>query len=914
MKQKFDLVISGLSLAGCYLALTAAENGKSVAVCDLHEFAGFDIAGTNELFCEVGSERYKYFKALNLPHTIIGNMAVASEGAVKKALAQQLYDKGVTVFYLSQPVAVKANGDGYTVTVAAKSTVFNITAASIVDATGRPLLASLLTKMPIESPEKEALSGVVVAGGVTDRTARALPELQGIKAELHPLEQGSRVYIKLGFCAEVSDNSVTRKADLTYCFLKAALKYFTYLRDSDEAFSKINLVSLGYDFIESDLSALTEEIGFLPKSATVAEVLKTASELKNLNTFDQADSEYAIKPIHEINARVAVAGMGTGGVSTVFGMMKNGINPLVCDIKPLPGGIHTVGMVTSFWHGYRDGFARKNIEDRDAFFKEKYPQVNIAPGFKEAVYQFLAIYESGCTVLTNSLCFAPILRGKTVKGFYAATEYGVVKITSDYTVDGTGDGDFAAQCDVPFTFGSRRDGMTQSFSMWGNHPDPSPSFFQMRYRGDFDVLIPFSYPDYLRALKIAQLNNSDYTVSPMLSYRESRHISSEYNLNLEDILKDTLFEDTLAVSSCPFDSHGHNDTELEPCGFINAAHPSHLLSLGQQAAEADDPNACELQIRIPLRCFLPKNIKRLATVGRALGATRDGANLVRMVADIENCGYAVGFAVSKAAIKNCEIGEVSADSYKEHFTEIGLLPDWAFKNICDVSVESLVERTAAGDLKAQLRLSACPKETAVPLLKQYDVNKHTLVLTSLAWFGDGSVTDSMIELARSVEGESNKLGYAVALLGRIGAESPTERGKIAEFLCDTADKFQTGGEFADPIEKPYYHSRVDCRHFKNNSELLAYCYAAERIGNKKLGEKLLELNSRYFGMSYCSTDENRLCFMAHTQLRIFAAAYRCGVENARPMLEEYLNDTHEIFRSFAKQELESSGILPIEFY
>ncbi len=911
MTENFDLIISGASVASCYLALAAASSGKTVAITDLHEFPGFDMTGTSELFFETGSAKHRLSDALNIPYEVFTKEAVASEGEVKKALAVALKNAGVKVFYMTVPVAVEKKSGEYLVLLAAKSEMLTLKCAELIDAGVTPIFGQLLSGKWPEISEKQEISVVTVCGGVENREKRFLPKVDGISAELHPVAMGKRVYVKLKFTVDGLTDCVSYRSKIIEQGVNAVLRYFEQIKKQPE-FEKISVVSIGYDFVEPQLTLASNEVKRLSLECDISEIENIVKALKSVNG-DRAECVPEITVLSEISGKVAVAGMGTGGISAVMGLLDGGVTPIVTDIKPLPGGIHTLGMVTGFWHGYQKGFAAKNVSDRDAFYLENYPNIKISVGISEAIYQFKRIIDGKATVLPCSLSFNPIFDGKRVKGFFAATEFGVIKINTDYTVDGTGEGDLAAAVGVPFTFGSARDGMTQSFSMWGQHPDPAPSFFNMRYRGDFDVFRPHSYSDYLRALSIAQANNSPYTVSPMLSYRETRHIRAEYTLNLEDILRDTLFDDTLTVASCPFDSHGLNESELEPCGFLNAAHPRHLAVLGSPKDD-ERPEDCELKIRIPLRCFLPKSVGRLAVVGRALGATRDAANLVRMVADIENCGYSVGFAVSLAVKNNCELGEVKAEAYKKHLTEIGSLPDWAFEGVWDMSIESLVQKTVEGDTMALLRLTALEREAVVPVLKQYDTERYPIILTLLAWFGDGDAVDGMIEMARSVENTDMwQLGYAVALLGRIGAENKPLRGKIAKYLCEAAESYESGGEYADPDENPYYYSRVDCRRFKNNKTILSFCYAAERIKDRALGEKLLWLNEKWLGKSYCTTDGDlKPCFMSHIQLRLLAAAVSCGCEEACPMLAEYLNDTREIFRDFARQELSTAEIPQVE--
>lgn len=928
--KQADLVVCGGTLAGCYLALCAARAGKTVVLSEMREFLGTDIVAPSALCLAPDDPRVALVGALGLLPELKDGVYLLEEGTVRQALNDLLDRAGVILLYLSSPVAVgQEEGRLTSLTLATKYGAYALAAPAAVDATGTGLLASLLSgKAPVFT-DTATVRLAILCNRISDVTPRKLIERDGVSLSLLPCAAGEeRAQLDLAFSMNGLGDPTTRRARATAAAYRLALELMSELMAGDEAFSRMLVEGFGFEVeilpARAARGVQTSVCGLsvLASSVSCAELLHIA-ELPALAAVDapvgeryEDDAlpiELASAPMPRATAsltsKIGIAGLGTGGVTAALAAAQDpGISVVALDAKHLPGGTHTIGNVGSYWHGYQGGFCALDDKERTAWYEANYPLLNIRPTVRKAVYHLLKLNEMGCLVLPGCLLFAPIMEGDVCRGVLAATEWGVLSLESEYIIDGTGDGDMAAGAGVPFTFGSLRDGMTQSYSMWGEQTNPPENFRDRLYHGDFDVIRPAQYSEYLRGLFLAMQGNSPYRISPMLTVRESRHIKGKMTVTLQDVLFDRLYPDTITVGSCPFDSHGYNNTELEPCGLVNAVKPGHHLdNQPTPLVKPIDVNECEIKIRVPYRCFLPEGVRRMAIVGKCLSADRDSANLLRMNPEIRNAGYAVGYATLLAARRGIELDEVTPEDFRAHLVEIGVLPEFAFAPIYETEPAVLVEKCREGDERACLMLAVSPRDEVLPLIREaYLADRAPLLGRALAWFGDPLAKDQMIAEAESPELASRPRGYRVALLARIAASAPETREEIVSVLAKLLSAYDPGGDYTTPRGPAYVWSKVPSQVVPNNSELMAFIYAAERIGDPALAEPLLAIlaHPSFVGEHRTLDDrKNAPCFTSHTVLRLYAAAARCGSQAARDGLRAFAADRRAIFRDFARAEL-----------
>ena len=109
-----------------------------------------------------------------------------------------------------------------------------------------------------------------------------------------------------------------------------------------------------------------------------------------------------------------------------------------------------------------------------------------------------------------------------------------------------------------------------------------------------------------------------------LYVRESRHITCEYNLTLDDVLENRWQEDAIAVTAYPVD-----------------VQPTKTQTYGTVVGYPD-------QYAIGYKSLVPQNVDGLLVVGRAAGYTSLAAGSARIVPTGMACGEAAGVAVAVA--------------------------------------------------------------------------------------------------------------------------------------------------------------------------------------------------------------------------------------------------------------------------
>ena len=127
---------------------------------------------------------------------------------------------------------------------------------------------------------------------------------------------------------------------------------------------------------------------------------------------------------------------------------------------------------------------------------------------------------------------------------------------------------------------------------------------------------------YVPGCEHATLMGSGSTVG----IRESRHVTGEYVLQVDDLLNGVVPEDSILVASNSVDVHGRlSDNSTEYITVKNGR-----------------------WYGLPYRSLLPLDVENLLVAGRAISATSDAAGAVRVMPPCMAMGQAAGLAASLA--------------------------------------------------------------------------------------------------------------------------------------------------------------------------------------------------------------------------------------------------------------------------
>ncbi len=186
---------------------------------------------------------------------------------------------------------------------------------------------------------------------------------------------------------------------------------------------------------------------------------------------------------------------------------------------------------------------------------------------------------------------------------------------------------------------------------------------------------------------------------PFVNSRERRQIIGEYEVAPLDSLAGRTFEDTMFTARNNFDTNG----------FI--VHPVFMVT---------PPDHSPLQAHVPLRCMIPKAVGKVIVTGLGMSAHRDAFPVIRMQADVQNQGYAVGLLAAQAAASGQLLREVDAKASQKRLVEVGILAaETANEHESFPLASDLISNAAAGNLdnaKDVAILFAHPEEARRTLL------------------------------------------------------------------------------------------------------------------------------------------------------------------------------------------------------
>lgn len=342
---------------------------------------------------------------------------------------------------------------------------------------------------------------------------------------------------------------------------------------------------------------------------------------------------------------------------------KNGIlNELICDLKS-----------KNQWGGFWD--KSFNYEYMKSILEEKMTDANVEFLYNSVFSKAIVSDENG---------------GKTVKGIVFENIEGRLAAFSKYVIDCTGDGNVAADAGCAFEIGAGSDykkcqAMTLMFLV-GNIPEKYKSGLMM-----YDVLneayekagkkIPFNVPylipvpnthfgvmQFTHMYEYNPLNAKEITMATvegrkqiiesfeylkkyneefkelelitsasMLGVRESRRISGEYTITLDDILNGARFDDAVAYVKFHVDIHTKDNN-------------------GQRCFKTNPYD-------VPMRALIPKGFKGIITAGRCISGSQEAMASYRVTGDCCQMGENAAYFIADAIKNNVDVRNVKKKLY-----------------------------------------------------------------------------------------------------------------------------------------------------------------------------------------------------------------------------------------------------------
>ncbi len=579
---------------------------------------------------------------------------------------------------------------------------------------------------------------------------------------------------------------------------------------------------------------------------------------------------------------VVVVGAGTGGAPAGIGAARQKAKTLVIEYLYAMGGISTIGMIGSYYHGNRCGFTTEHDEG----VKELNAAVHI---IGKAEWFRRENRNAGAEIWFGTMGCGTLVDGKTVKGVVVATPAGRGVVLAKAVVDATGNSDVAAAAGAECIFQGGEEIAQQGVGLSPKRLGASYINSDFGYVNDSDA-----YDLWLFGVRGRAGCKSTWDVSQIVESRERRRIIGDYFITPLDILNNRTFPDTVTRAKSNFDSHGYTIADI---------------------CYVSEPRQERVSIaNIPYRSLLPKGMENVMVIGLGISAHRDAMPIMRMQPDIQNQGYVAGVAGAMASRDGKTFREIDVKNLQKHLVEKAIIPkevlEW--KDSWPVNSEALIMsvKSLGDNYKDVSTVLAHADQTLPEMRKAYAEAKDSaakLVYAHvLGILGDATGVDMLISVVDKTEWGG---GWNFKAMGQFG-RSVSELDSYMIALGRTRDK-----KALDPIIKKAV--QLDAK--RSFSNYRAVTLALEAIGDPAGAKVLADILGRpgigghamvsakdigpaggYTGLS--GDNERAACLR---EIALARALYRCGDYEGlgERILKQYAQDLRGLYALHATEVL-----------
>ncbi|MHC4074198.1 MAG: FAD-dependent oxidoreductase, partial [Planctomycetota bacterium] len=340
-------------------------------------------------------------------------------------------------------------------------------------------------------------------------------------------------------------------------------------------------------------------------------------------------------------------------------------------------------------------------------------------------------------------------------------------VLAKVVIDSTGNADIAAAAGAECVYTNGSGVAVQGAGLPPRNMGTGYTNTDWTFIDDGDVL------DTWRAYVVAKKKYSQaYDLGQLIDTRERRRIVGDFIMSPLDILNDRTYPDTIVLSKSDFDSHGFT------------VHPAFLLK---------PPGRKDIFVNVPYRCLLPKHLDGILVTGLGVSAHRDAMPVIRMQADIQNQGYAVGIIGTMVARSGGGVRDIDIKALQKRLIEKGNLPERVLTDkdsfpLPQEEIEKAVERVA-NDFDG-LEIVLTQPHFAMPLLQEaYKTAEKTKAKLAyahiLGMLGDATGSETLVDAVKSTEWDK---GWNFTGMGQYGA-SLSALDSVIIALGRTRDKW-----------------------------------------------------------------------------------------------------------------------------
>ncbi|MEM1213974.1 MAG: FAD-dependent oxidoreductase [Planctomycetota bacterium] len=598
---------------------------------------------------------------------------------------------------------------------------------------------------------------------------------------------------------------------------------------------------------------------------------------------------------------VLVIGGGTGGAPAAIAAAQAGASVGLVETGPALGGVGTLGQITKYWFGNRDGFTRTIDEGvRSMEYREQFKKADgsWSVSAKQAWFH-RRCHELGVTMWLGTQAVGLWMGGNRVRGVVIAGPRGIGLIEADAVIDATGGADLPAAAGAETVVVGADHAAVQGTGLAGMEPGREYHNSDHSFSDDTDVADTTAFFISSRR-KFA----NHFDVGQLIDSRERRQIVGRLVLDPVDILYNRRFPDTICVATSNFDSHGYT------------THPLFML---------EAPSKRPLSADVPFRCLMPEGLRGMLVTGLAVSAHRDALPVIRMQADVQNQGYAAGYAAAMASQRGVDITEIDVSALQRHLVDIGALPARVLTDRDSFPVEdhTLAHAVAHGlDDPASLALILADAQRArLYLRREYDQaiapDVRLRYASILAFTGDNYGEATLLEHVQSTAWDK---GWNYRGMGQFGrslscldadliALGQVGRPRAWKALLEKADQLCHRAETTGALPE-FSHCRALAHAFEDLMARHPDPRATQALSGVlaltgMAGHAWTELD-QVLGALTDDPNENGDRNRALRELYLARAIFRCGDhdDRGRRTLQAYANDLRGHFARHARANLD----------
>lgn len=574
---------------------------------------------------------------------------------------------------------------------------------------------------------------------------------------------------------------------------------------------------------------------------------------------------------------VVVVGGGTGGAPAGIAAARQGARTLVVEYLHGLGGVGTMGLIGTYYYGYREGFTKEIDKGLAELGGEAEGQSGQGRSWNSQLkieWYRRELRKAGADIWYGVLACGAFVEGNRVKGVVVATPQGLGVVLAKAVVDSTGSATIAAAAGAECIYTGGEHIAVQGTGLPYWEPGARYTNTDFAFIDDLDVV------DAWQSFLAARKKFADrYDLGQIIDTRERRQILGDFLLSPMDVYLDRTYPDSVVRASSNFDSHGFT------------IHPMFLLR---------PPDRKALPCYVPYRCLLPKGIEGVLVTGLGVSAHRDVMPVIRMQPDIQNQGYAAGLAAATAAHTGAGLRQIDIRELQKQLVEKGNLPAEVLSQsdsfpLPKERVEQAV-RTITKDFEG-IEVIFTQLDLALPLLReayeaaQSDQDKLTYAHI-LGILGDPTGAETLVEAVASREWDK---GWKYTGMGQYGMSMSVVDSLIVALGRTRSEKA------LEPIVAKV--RQLGAEHELSHHRAVAL--ALETLGDPAAAQPLAELLRKPDMAGHAWTDINaatsnippspvdtstRECSLR--ELILARALYRCGDHEGlgKAVLSQYAKD------------------------